>query len=414
MTTLWLAFALLLLPALWLMVRPLRLAGRLRDTQATYEADDMTARQNVAIYRRRLASLEAARDRGDIDAARFEEDRLELERNLLDDTQDIARRPLKIATSGRVIVPIAMLAMVIVSAAWYHQQGSEGDLSLYATQQQVRDAPDASTATMISALEEEAASQPDNPNVWSSLFPLYRETGQASEAIQALQRLIELEGRHPSLLAQLAQIQYFAADRTMTEETRALVGEVLEEDPREPTVLGMLGIQAFDEGRYEDAIEHWRRAIAGYDNPEAAASLREGITEAQRRLGVSASDIEAEMAEGAAVRVRATLDESLADQVDDDDTVFVMARDPEGEGTPLAVMRARADELPLTVTLDDASAMSEQARLSDAEEVRLMVRVSASGDATPQAGDLFGEHDAVPVGSGDDEPVEVVIDRVFE
>ncbi|WP_148253357.1 c-type cytochrome biogenesis protein CcmI [Aidingimonas lacisalsi] len=412
MTILWLAFALLLLPALWLLVRPLRLASGVRDTQQSYEANDVTTQQNVSIYRRRLASLQAARDRGDVDSVRFEEDRLELERNLLDDTQDTARRPLKHAGSGRIAVPVVMLLMVAASVVWYQQRGSEGDLSLYATQQKVSNHPDGSNAMMIEALEREAVAQPGNPNVWSSLVPLYRETGQASEAIQALERLIELEGRHPSLLAQLAQTQYFAADRTMSDETQALVDEVLQADPRNPSVLGMLGIQAFDEARYEEAIEHWRRAIAGHDNPDAAASLREGIAEAQRRLGVSEPRVDAGMAGTAGIRIRVSLDEALADRVETGDTVYVIARDPEGEGPPLAVARARADELPLTLTLDDGHAMSEQAQLSDVSEARLMVRVSSSGQATPQQGDLFGEHEAVPVGR--DETVDIVIDRVFD
>ncbi|MFW6345373.1 MAG: c-type cytochrome biogenesis protein CcmI, partial [Halomonas sp.] len=206
MTLLWIAFALLLLPALWLLVAPLKRARAVHDAQRDHEANDRTNEQNVAIFRRRLASLEAARDRGDIDPARFEEDRLELERSLLEDTERFKRAPLKPSASGRLAVPLVMLALVAISVFWYQDQGAEGDLALMAVREEVRDHPDGSAEMLIERLETQAARQPDNPNVWSMLFPLYRDGGQGNEAIDALERLIAIEGREPQLLAELAQL----------------------------------------------------------------------------------------------------------------------------------------------------------------------------------------------------------------
>lgn len=410
MTLLWIAIAVLLLPALWLLVSPLRNARALHDQQRDFEANDTSAEQNVAIFKRRLASLEAARERGDIDAARFEEDRLELERSLLEDTAFRERRPLKAASAGRIVVPVVMLAVVAVSVMWYQQKGAEGDLVLLAVQQEVQNNPDGSLAMYIERMEEQAERQPGNPNVWSSLFPLYRETGQMPKAVDALERLIEIEGRIPPLLAQLAQIRFFMAERELTDEVQALVNETLEQDPRQPTVLGLLGINAFDNGDYAQAIDHWRRAIANIEDPNTVSSLRDGIRVAQERLGVEPEET---VAEG--IRVRVALDEGLAGRVDDNDTVFITARDIEGELPPLAVVRAQVSELPMTVTLDDSAAMSPQAQISQVREARLMVRVSPSGQATPQPGDLFGDLESVSIGLiVEDEAAEVVINRVFE
>ncbi len=231
MTLLWIALAILLLPALWLLVAPLRRAAAVSAAQRDYEANDRTTDQNLAIYRRRLASLEAARERGDIDPARFEEDRLELERSLLEDTEHLERAPLKPAASGKLAVPLVMVAVVLASVAWYLQEGAEGDLTLYTVQQQVMNDPEASLPMLVERLEEQAARQPDNPNVWRALFPLYRDSGRTAEATRTLERLVELEGRQPRLLAELAQIRYFAAGREMTDEVQALVDEVLAIQP---------------------------------------------------------------------------------------------------------------------------------------------------------------------------------------
>ncbi|MBB3142001.1 c-type cytochrome biogenesis protein CcmI [Halomonas organivorans] len=409
MIALWLAFALLLVPALWLLVLPLRRAGAVARAQSDYEADDRTTRQNVAVYRRRLASLEAARERGEIDAARFDEDRLELERSLLDDASASTRSPLKPAGAGKLLVPLAMVALVVVSVLWYRWEGAEGDLALYRIQQQVMADPEASLPELIGRLETQAARQPDNPNVWRSLFPLYRDSGRVSEADRALTRLLDLEGRTPWLLAELAQLRYFAAGRELTPDVQALVDEALAADPGQPTVLGMLGIEAFESADYETAIDRWRRAIAGMDNPEAAEALRQGIRAAQRRMGQTPD------ASGApGVRVRVSLAPELVGRLDADTAVFVVARDMAGELPPLAVVRTTLGELPTTLTLDDGDAMAPGARLSAVEDVRLVVRASASGQAEPHPGDLMGRLEGVAVGEADGEPEPLVIDRVVE
>ncbi|MDM7480497.1 MAG: c-type cytochrome biogenesis protein CcmI [Halomonas sp.] len=415
MTPVWIAIALLLIPALWLLVAPMRGARTLRDQLETFEANDTTAEQNVAIFQRRLASLEAARDRGDIDDARYQEDRLELERSLLEDTVVETRRPLKSASAGRLMVPLVMVAVVGASTFWYQQYGAEGDLTLYAIQQEVRQHPDGSLSMFTERMEAEAERQPNNPNVWSALFPIYRDTGQTDKAVDALERLLDIDGRIPPLLAQMAQLQFFMAERQLTPEVQALVDETLALDPRQPTVLGMLGIHAFDSGDYETAIDHWRRALANIENPETASSLRDGIRVAQERMGVVPESADAEAAQSQGIRVNVSLDAELEGSVSDDATVFITARDMDGELPPLAVIRAQVAELPMTVVLDDTAAMSADAQISQVREARLMVRVSPSGQATPQPGDLFGDLESVTVGPiSDDEAAEVVINRVFE
>ncbi|MBZ5487225.1 c-type cytochrome biogenesis protein CcmI [Halomonas aquamarina] len=283
MTLLWIALALMLLPALVCLLAPLRSARALYSQQQAFEADDAATEQNVAIFKRRLASLNAAHERGDIDTEQRAEGQLELERNLLDDTADQRTRPLQSPRAGRLAVPLVALGVTAISLFWYLQEGAEGDLALYRVQQELLEDPSATATTYIARLEAQAARQPGNPNVWAALFPLYRDTGQQARAVHALEQLMTLEGRQPEVLAQLAQLRFFMADRELAPDVQALVDETLAQDPRQPTVLGLLGIHAFDEGDYAGAIERWRRALATSDNA-MAESLREGIRVAQERL----------------------------------------------------------------------------------------------------------------------------------
>jgi cytochrome c-type biogenesis protein CcmH len=89
--------------------------------------------------------------------------------------------------------------------------------------------------------------------------------------------------------------------------------------------------------------------------------------------------------------------------------VFIFARAAQGPPLPLAVKRAKAQELPLAFVLDDSMAMAPGMRLSGFPRVIVGARISRSGNATPQPGDLHGASAAV---ANDASSVTVVIDSV--
>ena len=78
---------------------------------------------------------------------------------------------------------------------------------------------------------------------------------------------------------------------------------------------------------------------------------------------------------------------------------------------PLAAVRLKVKQLPLTVTLNDAQAMVPQMKLSNFEQVLVGARISRSGSATVSSGDLKGEVAPVTVAQGD--IVKLVIDTVI-
>jgi cytochrome c-type biogenesis protein CcmH len=126
-------------------------------------------------------------------------------------------------------------------------------------------------------------------------------------------------------------------------------------------------------------------------------------------VAVSTDKKAAGAAGGLAISGRVSLAPALADKVQPTDTVFVFARNPQGSRMPLAVQRAKVADLPLNFKLDDSMAMSPEAKLSSAAEVRIEVRISRSGSATPGAGDLVGVGPLVKPGASQ---VAVQIDQV--
>ena len=86
----------------------------------------------------------------------------------------------------------------------------------------------------------------------------------------------------------------------------------------------------------------------------------------------------------------------------------MFARETNGPPMPVAIMRATKKDLPFTFRLDDSNSMMPSRTLSDVAMVVIVARLSKSGQAMPQSGDLEGM--SQPVKPGVD-GVTVVIDR---
>jgi cytochrome c-type biogenesis protein CcmH len=131
--------------------------------------------------------------------------------------------------------------------------------------------------------------------------------------------------------------------------------------------------------------------------PAATASGKApaAATTAQQPAGPAAA---AAVVSGA-ITGTVTLAPALKGRVGPDDAIFVFARAATGSRMPVAFMRAQVKDLPLNFTLDDSMAMSPAARLSTAGQVVVGARVSKSGQAMPQAGDLEGLSEPTAAGS---------------
>ncbi len=76
---------------------------------------------------------------------------------------------------------------------------------------------------------------------------------------------------------------------------------------------------------------------------------------------------------------------------------------------PLAILRQPVGAWPQRFVLSDALAMSPDRRLSSQARVVVGARISRSGNATPQPGDLIGSSAVV---SSSAQGLRVVIDQV--
>lgn len=65
---------------------------------------------------------------------------------------------------------------------------------------------------------------------------------------------------------------------------------------------------------------------------------------------------------------------------------------------PLAIVKKQVKDLPLTVRLDDSMAMMANMTMSNFPKVYIGVRISKSGNAKPQSGDIQGRSNPITTG----------------
>lgn len=379
MTQFWIYSVLLLLVALLLLLVPVL---RIRKDQTE---EDRTA-LNIALYEEHLAELEAQHASGALSAEQLAEGRIEADRELLDDT-DVGR-PKQSANLGSALPLIAALLVPVAGLGLYFYWGASDKVALTLS---LAEQPK-TVEEMIQRLEDTVRVQPESVDAWYFLARTYMGEQRPKEAAQAYARTIELVGRQPDLLGQWAQALYFANDNQWSADLQGLVDEALRQDPNEATSLGLIGIAAFEEGRFQAAIDAWTQLLKGL-NPQDPSyqAIQTGIERARNSLpkdqqSVSSTEATVSAVEPANVGeyqllIDVSLSEELAAQVSATDTVFVFARAESGPPMPLAAKRFTVAELPARIALTDADSLLPDLKLSSIGRLKLQASISNTGNA---------------------------------
>lgn len=427
MTTLWLIVLALLLATLLCLVPPL-----LRRTPAAETASDASVRAFYLAQREQLRRDLANGALTPQAHARADE---ELQRDLL---QDLAMRRdprarLGGQRAGLAAACVLTVAVPVAAVLLYGQLGNPRAAATVALSQAPEphaQAADNDMALAINALAQRLRASPDDADGWYMLARSYETLGRYNDAVAAYQEVLRLVPGQPAVLADLADALLSARQGQPDEASIAAVAQALQADPDQPKALALAGMMALRRGDAADALTHWERlrALLPPDS-EAARQIETNIAQARALAASGTAGVAAEppssgssaaaaglpatvpetTASGAATPGVATpspsagasvttarlagqarIADGLRDRVRPTDTVFILARPMTGSRMPVAILKMQVADLPRAFVLDDSTAMSPDATLSKAGKVRVEIRVSRSGNAAAQPGDLNG------------------------
>lgn len=402
----WSISAMLLVAALLFLLPPL-----LRGSRARADASS-----TLAVYRNQLAELDSDLAAGVLDRQQHAQASQELKARLLEDYASADGVPASTGgASGRYPALALGILMPVAAVALYMVLGTPAALSpapSTAAQGVHHEVTPEQIVQMVENLAQRLDSEPDNLEGWLVLARSYAVLGRYQDSAAAYQRAAGLAPADAQLLADYADTLAMAQGKRLDGAPSEIIQRALAADARHPKALALAGSAAYQARDYAGARRYWERLLAVIPpESEYAQRVRANLDEL-RGLGAAASTapaVEKSTSAGAAASIRGVLrvNPALAAKVAAQDTVFVFARAPAGPPMPLAVLRVKAARLPLAFTLDDSMSMTPALKLSQFAEVLVSARISKSGDASAQRGDLTVSALPVRLGARD---VELVID----
>ena len=262
----------------------------------------------------------------------------------------------------------------------------------------------------IVQLQDALKRDPNQAEGWRLLGMAYQREGKAIESRDAYAKAATLAAGNADLLTEAAQARALAdAKRLFDAQAVALLQAALEADPNHQRARWFLGIAQRQAGDNAAAAASWE-PLLGQVDAATGASLRKEIDNARVAAGMKPlPEATPAVASANALQVQVRLDPDFAARVRlrGDASVFVIARAPNGPTMPVAAEKRSLAELPFTATLDDSDSPMPTSKLSQMREVELVARLSTSGDAMKQDGDI--ESKPVRVMLPSKAPVELVI-----
>jgi cytochrome c-type biogenesis protein CcmH len=360
--------------------------------------------RNIAIARQRLIELKEQLQAGALSQVLYDEQLLELEQALSDDLdiQSYAKAP---TSQGRWMAIALVFAIPLLASSLYWALGNYQSLT-----PEVQTAANQASSEreqmikMVTGLAQRLEKKPDDAEGWLMLGRSYKYLEQFPKAVAALEHAYKLTGDKPEVMLLYADALAYVNNEALAGKPSDLIFKALAIEPENVTGLWLGGMAKAQAGQFDEALALWKK-LETLLPPES-----DGLKEIQGLM----AQVKAQMPEGAvqseanpvqpapagatplavaSIDIQVSLSPEL--QAAPTDTVFIYAQALSGPQMPLAIVRKQVSELPLTIQLTDAMAMMPTMKLSNFEQVKLLARISKSGNAMKQPGDLIGVIDQV-------------------
>jgi cytochrome c-type biogenesis protein CcmH len=394
MTNFFIPAFLLLVLVLLLVLRPFLFPTKVQATSRR--------QMNAAIYREELDKLEVERNTGLITEADYEIAHAEMRQRLFQDTteeDDLAT----LGSTKKTAIGICVFIVVISSGLYF----SFGDVYRVAQKNSETPMNQEGVEKMVTEFAAKMEKDPSNLQGWVMLARSYRILGRNQDAVKAYERAGSFVDSDPQLLADYADTLAANANGNFAGKPLSLINQALKLDPNNLMALWLSGTAAFNANNYRSAVQTWEKlALQLPPNSEEMKMIEGSIAEARSKGGLAPKATIISSAKEISGQIELAGD--MKSKVKQGDTVMVIARQV-GERMPVAVLKIPVAQFPMSFVLNDTLAMNPSAPLSKLTEVSIEVRISKTGMAKPETGDLISAVKTIKVGT---ENVRLLVDQV--
>ena len=368
--------------------------------------------ENLQATRQQIKDIEKDLENDLIATDQLDLIREEAENTLLLEMQE-SDKPVGRQRSKRfnILTAIVLTVFIPVTALLVYLSVGSPSALIEESQQFASENGQPSLEQLVEKLEQRLAQQPNDEQGWLVLAQTNMMMQRYDHAVKAMEKLYQLNSESADVLARYADSLTMANNGRFDDQAKSLISSALDIDPNHVHALWLAGVNAYQDERYESAIQTLEKARSNMTDSENLAQVEEIISAAKQRLNESSSGTELGD-DTITMAVSVNVDASLADEFNLEDSVFVFAKAANGPPMPLAVSKHKASELPLTVTLSDAMAMIPELTLSSFDQVVISARISAFDQPIAQAGDLQGESSIINPSQVSE--IEITINQVVE
>jgi cytochrome c-type biogenesis protein CcmH len=339
----------------------------------------------------------------------------ELDRDLLGDLTTPEHAGSTTKHQGRAPLVAALIAVSLLGMVLYSMLG-RFDLADFRARAEPRQQADAAPEfqEMIDRLAKRLQQNPNDLKGWLLLGRSYQQTEQFDLAVDAYSHALKLDPENLDIKATYAQSLGESLGGGFAGEPAQIAAEILAQNPKHHTALWIAGAGAAQSGDSGKAIAYLETLRGEFpkDSPEekhldqVIKEIKgEGLAADATRDG-EASGLPA-TGEQKSIRVKVSLAARLIAKATPEDTVFIFARAAAGPPMPLAIVRKKVKDLPVEVTLDDSMSMMQGMNLSAFDKLVVGARISKTGQALPQPGDLQGLTQPMQIENGGTYAVDI-------
>jgi len=368
--------------------------------------------QNIQILRQEFVDLKAQLEAGELTQEQYQQAYDELVITLGNDlkNEETATAPRLQMSQGKTLAGLFVFLTAITFGLYYHlgspQAVTAGSQQVATDEAHTQAGKNGmpSVAAMVEQLRQKLEKNPDNFQGWMMLGRSYMVLKQYDLAADAISHAYAMKSDDPGVLLFYADALTMQNGGIVNDKGFKLIKRAVEKAPDNPTAMWMAAMAYEGQNDYKTAVDYWQQLLPKVKaNASDYQEVEMHLAHAQARLTgkpmvIPSPDVASPQAStqaSASVTAVIKLDNKYKQRVKPTDTVFVFARAVNGPRQPVAAKRLQVKDLPASITLTDAMAMSPTNKLSDYAQVYIGARISRSGNVMPSSGDLEGRSDSV-------------------
>ena len=390
----WACFALLTLIALAFVMLPFLQKERVKTITHNANAE------LISIYEQRLVDLKTDLDNQRIDDANYSESIVELKRRLLNELSP--EKSLISKGNNRIFALTGGAFVIALSGIFYSLTGSQQQISAWhdamdnlteygerAVMQKGEQLTQNELQAFALALRTKLSRSGDDEMAWMLLGRVAMSLNEFDMAQQSFDKALRMNPDNKQVLISYSQILLLEGSEATMTRAAGMLSKVLNAEPTNLDAISLLALIAYERKDWPQAKAAFEVLLASMEKNDSRYGLiSQRIADIELQMQSEGSVMPVTKANSIAVTVNVASE--LINKLPEKGTLFVFAKAANGSPMPIAAVKLTSYSFPVTVELNDSTAMVEGMNLSSAEDIIISARISLDDSVMPSSGELEG------------------------